>query len=325
MTNRKRVLVSSNLTDAAWKLLKSRPDIEAVSYAPPPSAEAFRDLLAGIHGVALSMQAFAAAELARADALQVIGRFGVGYDSVDVPACTARGVVLMTTGTANSTAVAEHAVASMLALARRGADFTAMVREGRWNERLVAPPIDLWEKTVLVVGCGRIGSRVVRRCRAFEMRVLVADPYIDPARIREAGGEPVTLAEALPQADFVTLHCPRNAETIGLIGAEALARMRPGAFVVNTARGGIVDEAALHAALAAGHVAAAALDVFDREPVATDNPLFTLANVQLSPHVAGCSVQALDRMSHTTIANILSVLDGAPIVENVVNPEALKK
>jgi D-3-phosphoglycerate dehydrogenase len=323
MTNRKRVLISSNLTAAAWDLLKSRPDIEGVPYGPPPSIEAFQALLPGVHGIALSMQRFAAEELAHAEDLKVIGRFGVGYDSVDVPACTARRVVLMTTGTANSTAVAEHALSSMFQLARRNAEFSTMVREGRWKERLAAPPIDLFEKTVLVVGFGRIGSRMAIRCRALEMRVLVADPYIDAARIRDGGCQPVTLAEALPQADFVTIHCPRNEETIGMFGAETLARLKPGAFLVNTARGGIVDEAALHAALVSGHLAAAALDVFDREPVPTDNPLFALPNVLLSPHVAGCSVQALDRMSRATVANILSVLDGAPIVENVVNKEAL--
>jgi D-3-phosphoglycerate dehydrogenase len=155
------------------------------------------------------------------------------------------------------------------------------------------------------------------------MTVLVSDPYVDAARIRDAGCEPVTLAAGLARADVITVHCPRNAETTGMIGAAQLARLRSGAFVINTARGGIVDEAALHAALVSGHLGGAGLDVFVDEPVPADHPLLDLPNVVVAPHMAGNTAEALDRMSRTAIANILSVFDGAPNRDNVINKEVL--
>jgi D-3-phosphoglycerate dehydrogenase len=255
--------------------------------------------------------------------MQVIGRVGVGYDLVDVPGCTQKGVVLMTTGTANSVSVAEHALSLMFELVRRNAQFDAMVRQGRWRQHLAVLPIELYGRTLLVVGFGRIGSRIAAHCRALEMKVLVCDPYVDAARILEAGCEPVTLATGLSRADVITIHCPRNAETTGMIGDAQLARLKSGAFVVNTARGGIVDEAALHAALVSGHLGGAALDVFVQKPVPTDHPLLELHNVIAAPHMAGNTVESLDRMSRTTIANILSVFDGAPNRDNVINKEVL--
>jgi D-3-phosphoglycerate dehydrogenase len=323
VTNRKRALIGDSIRAPGWALLEKRPDIEAVRFASGLSQAAYHALLPGAHGIALSLDPFGPAELAVADEIQVIARVGVGYDLVDVPGCTAKGVLLMTTGIANSVSVAEHALSLMFDLARRSAGFDAMLHHGGWEQRLAVPPIDLYEHTLLVVGFGRIGTRIAARCRALEMTVLVCDPYVNAALIRGAGCEPVTLAAGLPRADFVTVHCPRNAETTGMIGAAQLARMKRGAFIVNTARGGIVDEAALHAALVSGHLGGAGLDVFVQEPVPTDHPLLALPNVIGAPHMAGCTAQALDRMSRATIANILSVFDGAPIRENVVNQEAL--
>jgi D-3-phosphoglycerate dehydrogenase len=242
---------------------------------------------------------------------------------VDVPGCTERGILLMTTGTANSVSVAEHALSLMFELARRNAQFDMLVRKGRWNQRFAAPPLDLYARTVLVVGFGRIGSRIAARCRALEMTVLVCDPYVDPASITAAGCEPVTLAAALPRADFITIHCPKTPETTGMFDAARLARMKSGAFIVNTARGGIIDEAKLHAALVSGQLGGAALDVFDQEPVPTDHKLLELPNLIVAPHIAGNTVEALDRMSRATIANILSVFDGTPNRENVINKAVL--
>jgi D-3-phosphoglycerate dehydrogenase len=323
MTNRKRVLVAKSVTESGWDLLRKRPDVDAIGFDPSMTVEAWRALLPGSNGIALDGRPFRAPEFACADAMQVIARVGVGYDSVDVAGCTAHGILLMTSGTANSVTVAEHAMSLMLELARCAANFDAMVREGNWAKRLASLRLDLAGRTVLVVGFGRIGSRIAVRLRAMEMQVLVADPYVDAGRIRAAGCEPLTLAAALPRADFVTVHCPKNAETTGLLGAAELAAMKRGAFVVNTARGGIVDEAALHAALASGHLAGAGLDVFVEEPVPTDHPLLQLPNVIVGPHIAGNSVEARERASIITVNNILSVLDGAPNVENVINKEAL--
>jgi D-3-phosphoglycerate dehydrogenase len=181
-------------------------------------------------------------------------------------------------------------------------------------------------KQLLIVGFGRIGTRVAKRCLAMEMAVEVYDPYVPAETIRAAGCKPVAdLDAALPRADFVTLHCPRTPETSNMFNAARLARMKPSARLINTARGGIVDEAALHAALASGKLAGAGIDVFSPEPPLTDNPLFTLKNVIVAPHMAGNSRESLDRKAVTVVRNLLSVLDGAPRTEYVVNPEALRK
>jgi D-3-phosphoglycerate dehydrogenase len=323
MTNRKRLLIATAVTPAGWALLEDRPDIETITYDSAMPVDAYRALLPGAHGIALYTRPFGAGELAAADEMRVVSRVGVGYDLVDVPGCTAKGILLMTTGIANSVSVAEHALSLMFELARRTAEYNAIVHRGDWSQRLTTPPLDLFGRTLLVVGFGRIGSRIAARCRALEMAVLVCDPYVDAARIVAAGCEPVSLAAGLPRADVVTVHCPRNAETTGMIGAAQLARLKSGAFVINTARGGIVDEAALHAALVSGHLGGAGLDVFVEEPVPADHPLLELHNVVAAPHMAGNTVEALDRMSRAAIANVLSVFDGAPNRDNVINPEAL--
>ena len=323
MTARKRLLIAKDVTAAGWALLANRSDIEKIPYDSTMPDEAFHALLPGAHAIALYSKPFRAAELAHADSLQVIGRIGVGFDAVDLAGCSARGILVMTTGTANSVSVAEHALALMFELARRTAHFDALVRQGSWHERSAALPLDLCGRTLLVVGFGRTGSRLAARARALDMTVLVNDPYIDIARIRASGCEPVTLGTALPRADFVSIHCPKTAESTGLFDAARLARMKSGAFIINTARGGIIDEAALHAALVSGQLGGAALDVFAVEPVPVDHPLLDLPNVVVAPHMAGNTAEALDRMSRVAIANILSVFDRAPERDNVVNKESL--
>jgi len=184
--------------------------------------------------------------------------------------------------------------------------------------------VDLCGKTLLIVGYGRIGTRVAKRCLAMEMTVLVYDPYVSAGDIRAAGCEVVTdLDAALSRADFVTLHCPKTKETTGLIAAAQLKRMKPTAYLVNTARGGIVDEMALHAALTGGVIAGAGLDVLDSEPPDPKNPLLTLKNVIAAPHMAGVTRESMHRMAVQAVQNVLSVFDGRPIRENVVNPEVL--
>jgi D-3-phosphoglycerate dehydrogenase len=199
-----------------------------------------------------------------------------------------------------------------------------MVKANRWGDRFKTLPIDLINKTLLIVGFGRIGTRVAKRCLAMEMTVLVYDPYVKSEAIRAAGCEPVAdLDLALPRADFVTIHCPKTDETVGMFDAARLKRMKPTAYLVNTARGGIVDEKDLHAALTSGVIAAAGLDVLDREPPDPDNPLLTLDNVITAPHMAGATRESIDRMAVQAVKNVLSVFDGAPIVENVINLEVL--
>jgi D-3-phosphoglycerate dehydrogenase len=233
-------------------------------------------------------------------------------------------VPLMTAGTANSTSVAEQAFHLMIALAKRNAAMDRLVREGRWGDRHGGLPMELSGKTVLIVGFGRIGTRSAKRCRGFDMAVLVYDPYVEPATITAAGCESVgDLDGALPRADFVSIHCPKTPETVGLFNAARLARMKPGAFLVNTARGGIIDEPALMGALKSGHLAGAGLDVFEAEPTPLHNDLLSLDTVITSPHMAGVTTEAVAAMAVATARNILSVLDGAPIRENVINKEVL--
>jgi D-3-phosphoglycerate dehydrogenase len=324
ITNRKKVLVPDTLGEAGWVLLRPRGDIEAVKYPPSIAPEPFRELLADAEGVVLSLTPFREPEAAAAPKLRVVCRIGVGYDSVEVPALTSRRVPLMTTGTANSISVAEHALYFILTLAKRGVVQDSFVRAGSWDDRYASMPSELAGKTVLVIGYGRIGTRSAARCRAFDMTVLVYDPYVPPQTIRAGGCEPVAdLDAALPRADFVTVHCPKTPETTGLLNAARLGRMKRTAYVVNTARGGIVDEAALLGALNAGKLAGAGLDVFVQEPLPKDSPLLKSDKIMTAPHMAGVTYESVDKMMAAAIGNLLSVFDGTPRRENVVNQEVL--
>ena len=268
-TNKRKVLLPHTMGRQGIDLIKVREDIETVIYPTGISQADMLPLLADCAGIALSVTPFRQAEMDAAPAIQVVARIGVGYDAVEVPALTARGVPLMVAGTANSISVAEQAFHLMIALAKKNAALDRLVRTGQWGDRHGGLPIELSGKTVLIVGFGRIGTRSARRCLGFEMTVLIYDPYIDPEKVTAAGCEPVSnLDAALPRADFVSIHCPKNAETIGLFNAARLSRMKKGAFIVNTARGGIIDEPALYAALKTGQLAGAGLDVFEEEPTA---------------------------------------------------------
>jgi D-3-phosphoglycerate dehydrogenase len=323
-TSKKRLLLPSTMARTGWDFVKTRTDVEAVAFAPTVPTAEFHALLRDADGIALTTTPLRAADIEAAPRLRAVGRIGVGYDAVDVQALTRRGIPLMTCGTDNSPTVAEYAMFMMLALCKHGAAKDAEVRQGRWSERYAQLPTELLGKTLLIIGFGRIGTRIAKRCLAMEMKVEVYDPYIPPATIRAAGCEPVAdLDAALPRADFVTIHCPKTPETAGMFDAARIARMRPTARLLNTARGGLVDEAALYDALSAGKLAGAGIDTFHPEPPLTDNPLFTLSNVIVAPHMAGNSRESLDRKALTVTRNLLSVLDGAPNREYVVNPDAL--
>ena len=321
-TNRKRILLPDSMGRVGWDLLKGRDDIDAVKFPNTIAPEEFRKLLHDANGAALGVTPFKEPELEAAPHIQVVARIGVGYDAVDVPALTRRKIPLMVAGTANSVSVAEKAMHMMLALAKRGPMMNAFVREGRWWDKLKNLPMEMYEKTVLIIGFGRIGTRIAKRCLGMEMNVLVYDPYVAADKIRTAGCEPVSeLDSALARADFVTIHCPKTPETIAMFNESRLARMKPTAYLVNTARGGIIDERALQTALTEGKLAGAGLDVFEREPTPLDHPLLKLPNVLVSPHVAGVTRESVDRMAMTAVRNILSVLDGTPNRENAINPE----
>lgn len=322
-TTRKKLLLPNTMARPGWDLANSRKDVEAIAFSPTMPTPEFRALLRDIDGIALTTTPFRAADIEAAPRLRAVGRIGVGYDAVDVPALTGRGIPLMTCDTDNSPTVAECMMFMMLTLCKRGPAKDALVRQGRWSTRYEELPTELLGKTLLIIGFGRIGTRVAKRCLPMEMKVQVYDPYVPAQTVRAAGCEPVAdLDAALPGADYVTLHCPRTPETVNMFDAARLARMKPSARLINTARGGLVDEAALYAALEAGKLAGAGIDCFSPEPPLTDNPLFTLSNVVVSPHMAGNTRESLDRKSLTVTRNLLCVLDGGtPKSEYVVNPD----
>lgn len=326
-SNKKKIFVTQTMAPGGRALLAERDDIELVEFPNLISATDFEALLkahAPVHGVALGATRFGEPELEAARDMKVVTRIGVGYDAVDVPALSRRQIPLMVVGTANSPSVAEQALFMMLMLAKRANELHALVRDGQWSTRLGKLPYDLFGKTVLIVGFGRIGTRTAKRCHAMEMNVLVYDPYQAKDEIKRAGCEPVaSLDAALPRADFVSIHCPKTPETVGMFNAARLTHMKASAYLINTARGGIIDEMALYDALTSGKLAGAGLDVFAQEPPAVPNPLFELPNVIVAPHVAGVTWEAVDRMSEQTARNILSVLDGRPIRQNVINQDVL--
>jgi D-3-phosphoglycerate dehydrogenase / 2-oxoglutarate reductase len=324
--NKKKLLIPNTFAKVGWDIFRTRDDVETTPYDPLITTSDFHKLIPDYDGVALAQTPVGAPELAVAPRMRVVARVGVGFDRVDIPALTARGVPLMTVGIANSVTVAEHAIFMMYGLAKQAFFQDEIVRKNRWQERWDALPVDLFERTVLIIGFGRIGTRVTKRCVAMEMRVLVYDPYVPAASIKAAGCEPVAdLDAALPQADIVTIHCPKSPETVYMFDAARLARMKPTAYLINTARGGIIDEKALHAALTTGKLAGAGIDVFEKEPATSENPLLALRNVIVAPHIAGVSHESVDRMAVATARNMLSVLDGTPIRENCVNPEVFGK
>jgi D-3-phosphoglycerate dehydrogenase / 2-oxoglutarate reductase len=326
-TNKKKIFVTESMSQQGRALLQVRDDIELVEFPNMISAPDFEAMLkaqAPVHGVALGATKFGEPELEASLDMKVVTRIGVGYDAVDVLALSRRKVPLMVAGTANSPSVAEQALFMMLTLAKRAVEMHSIVKDGKWGHRLGMLPYDLFGKTVLIVGFGRIGTRTAKRCLAMEMNVLVYDPYKSAAEIKAAGCEPVAdLDAALPRADFVSVHCPKTPETVGMFNAARLARMKPTAYLINTARGGIVDERALYAALVSGKLAGAGLDVFEQEPPPMGHSLFELPNVIMAPHVAGVTREAVDRMSEQTARNILSALDGEPIRQNVINQDVL--
>jgi D-3-phosphoglycerate dehydrogenase len=259
-----------------------------------------------------------------AERLKVLSRHGVGYDNIDVAALTRRGIPLAIAADANATAVAEHTLFFMLALAKQALRHDRATREGKWEIRNRFETVDLMGRSVLVLGYGRIGREVAKRCAAFDMRVGVYDPYVQANLIEADGYRSVPDYQAvLGETDVLTVHMPLASESRHMIGAAELAALPDHALVINCARGGIVDEDALYDALTAGTIAGAGIDVFEQEPPPEDHPLFTLDNVLLSPHTAGMSREAALRMAVSTARNALAALDGKLDPTMVMNREVL--
>jgi D-3-phosphoglycerate dehydrogenase / 2-oxoglutarate reductase len=254
--------------------------------------------------------------LAAAPRLQVVARAGVGLDNVDVRAATQAGVMVVNAPTSNIVSAAELAVALMLAAARHVSPAHEALKRGEWR-RSRYTGTELYEKTVGIVGLGRIGVLVAQRLSAFGMRVIAYDPYVQAGRAAQMGVRLVDLDTLLAESDFMSVHLPKTAETVGLIGAEQLARVKPTLVLVNAARGGIVDESALHAALKEGRVAGAGLDVFAREPC-TDSPLFELENVVATPHLGASTEEAQEKAGIAVARSVRLALSGE-LVPDAVN------
>ncbi len=316
---RKRVLVKEKIGESGVELLREHFDVDlGVDWDDGELAERIGDY----DGILIRSATKMTAELIdRATRLQVIGRAGVGVDNVDVEAATRRGIVVANAPESNVVTAAEHTMALLLALARNVPQAYASLIAGRW-ERSKFSGVELYEKTLGILGFGRIGQLVAQRARGFGMRVLAFDPFVSAERYRDLGVEKADSPEDIyAQADFITIHLPKTPETEGFLDADAFAKMRDGARVLNVARGGLIDEAALKDALDSGKLAGAALDVFPSEPM-TESPLFGYPNVVVTPHLGASTAEATDRAGFQSAEQIVAALTGG-VVSTAVNIPAI--
>ena len=321
MPSMKNVLVIERIAQSATALLDARPDISwklVTDTTPSSLLEAIRDADA----LTVRVADLPVHVLEAAPKLKVISRHGVGFDNVPVDYCTRRGIAVAIVGNANSVSVAEHALYLMLAAAKKGIMGDSAVRSGEFNSRSKLVGVELKGKTLLVVGCGRIGSELIPRAQAFGIRTLVYDPFLSGNT--DAHTKVVrNLDDGLAQADILSLHLPLTPETRMLIGERELRRLPKGAIVVNASRGGLIDEEALLKSIGAGHVFAAGLDTFETEPLPKNSPFTSEPRIVLSPHSAALTAESLSAMAELTVRNALDGLDGKLKKQLVVNPEVL--
>ena len=309
------VLIAEELSPATLDALG--PDFEIRNCDGANRAELLPALAAGVDAVLIrSATKMDAEAIAAAKGLKVIARAGVGLDNVDIPAATDAGVMVVNAPTSNIVSAAELAIALLLASARHLSPAHAALRNGKWA-RSKYTGAELFEKTLGIVGFGRIGQLVAHRMQAFGMKVVAYDPYLQPARAAQLGVDLVTLDDLLAQSDFITIHLPKTKETANLIGEEALKKVKPTVRIINAARGGVLDEAALYTAITEGRVAGAGLDVFATEPC-TDSPLFTLDSVVATPHLGASTDEAQERAGIAVAISVRKALSGE-LVPDAVN------
>ncbi len=312
-----RVLISDALSPAAVQIFKDHGIAVEFQPALGKDKEKLAETIDGFDGLAIrSATKVTTKILEKAKNLKVIGRAGIGVDNVDIPAATARGIIVMNTPFGNSITTAEHAVTLMLALARQIPEADASTRAGKWEKNKFLG-VEIFGKTLGIIGCGNIGSIVADRAIGLKMKVIAYDPYLSAERALDLGVDKVDLDELLRRADFITLHTPLTDKTRNIINRESLAAMKKGVRLINCARGQLVDEAALFEALSSGHLAGAALDVFTEEP-ARASPLFALHNVVCTPHLGAATTEAQENVA-LQVAEQMSdyLLRGA--ITNAVN------
>lgn len=316
MTTIAKVLISDKMSPQAEHIFKSRGiDVTVKTDLKP---EELKEMIKNFDGLAIRSSTKVTAEILKMTGgrLKVIGRAGIGVDNVDVPAATQSGVVVMNTPYGNSITTAEHTIAMMMALARQIPSANTSTHAGKWEKSKYMGQ-ELFGKTLGVIGCGNIGSIVADRGIGLKMKVIAFDPFLSPERAVELGVEKVELEDILKRADFITLHTPMTEGTKGIINATSIAKMKKGVRLINCARGGLIVEADLKAALDSGHVAGAALDVFEEEP-AKNNILFGHENVVCTPHLGASTVEAQENVALQVAEQMADfLLQGA--VSNAVN------
>jgi D-3-phosphoglycerate dehydrogenase / 2-oxoglutarate reductase len=310
-----KVLISDKLSPAAVEIFRNR-GIE-VDVKPGLSPADLRAIIGAYDGLAIRSATKVTRELlAAAGNLKVVGRAGIGVDNVDVKSATSRGVIVMNTPHGNTITTAEHAIAMMFALARQLPEASTSTKAGKWEKNRFMG-VELSGKTLGLIGCGNIGSIVADRAQGLHMKVIAYDPFLTEQRALDLGVEKVELEEVFARADFITLHTPLTDATRNILSREAIAKLKKGVRIINCARGGLLDEAALADAIKSGHVAGAALDVFETEP-ATESPLFGLENVVCTPHLGAATAEAQENVA-LQVAEQMSdfLLTGA--VTNAIN------
>ena len=318
-SNKYKVLVVQGLHEQGLKMLKNRTDIEfnvLMSDDENEILEAAKD----VNGITVRTAKISSRIIEAANKLQVVSRHGVGYDSIDLVSLNNKKIPLTIAAHSNMISVSEQAMFFLLALSKNVFYYDDFTRKGDWTNRWDVKAWDLAQKNILVIGFGRIGSNFVKRALAFDMNVYVYDPYVEKEKVKISGAIPVdNISENLQKMDAVTFHCPKNDETTDLFTKQEFDLMKKSSFIINCARGGILNEEDLYEALTNKKIAGAGLDVFDVEPTPSSNPLFKLNNVILSPHIAGVTVESTVRMATETVQNVLDVLDDKINQSVVVN------
>ena len=316
-----KVLVADKISPKGVAYLRQQPGFDVVeAYGSTP--EKVLELVKDVHAIAVRSETkITAAVFAAAPLLKVVGRAGVGVDNVDVEAATERGVIVMNTPSGNTIATAELTFTHLLCGARPVPQAAASMKAGQWDRKSFSG-IELFRKTLGIVGLGRIGSEVAKRAQAFGMRVLAFDPYLAPSRAKAMQVEAVTLDELLAASDYITVHMPLTDDTKYMIDEAAFAKCKKGLRIFNCARGGIIKETALLAALKSGKVAAAGLDVYEDEPLAKDSEFRALPNVVLTPHLGASTAEAQESVGIEIAEQIADVLNGG-VIRNAVNVPSL--
>jgi len=311
-----KVLVSDALSEVGVRIFEETPGIE-VTVQTDLGPEGLLREIGSYDALVIRSATKVTREVIEAGRnLKVVGRAGIGLDNVDIEAASRRGVVVMNTPEGNTITTAEHAISLLMSLTRNIPQATMGLKAGRWEKKKLKGR-EVYGKTLGLVGLGHIGRIVADRAQGLKMKVVVYDPYIKPSVIEELDCEPVDLDELLSRSDYVTIHVPKTEETTGLLGREAFSKMKPGAMLVNCARGGIVDEEALYEALSSGHLGGAALDVFSQEPPG-DSKLMGLGNFICTPHLGASTMEAQDNVAKDVAEQIVSyLLHGT--VKNAVN------